>query len=86
MIKEKVMRPEESWDAIAGRLADAFDGYEKNTLDGLRFSRDDEWIHVRPSGTEPVVRLIAEAPEEALTRALLDRARDVVFSAAEGGK
>ena len=85
MVKEKITRPDEAWDDLAVRLMDAFAGYDVNRDDGLRFSRDEEWIHVRPSGTEPVVRLIAEAPEETRTRGLLDRARDAVFSAAEGG-
>ena len=33
--------------------------------DGLRLSWQDRWLHVRPSGTEPIVRLIAEAPTTA---------------------
>ena len=30
--------------------------------DGLRLSWADRWVHARPSGTEPIVRFIAEAP------------------------
>jgi phosphomannomutase len=41
----------------------------------MRFARDEEWVHVRASGTEPVVRVIAEAPEGARTRALVENAR-----------
>ena len=85
MVKEKITRPDEAWDELSARLEGAFDDFDVNRVDGLRFSRGDEWIHVRPSGTEPVVRLIAETPEASQTRALLDRARDAVFSAAEGG-
>ncbi|HEX7024484.1 MAG TPA: phosphoglucosamine mutase [Gemmatimonadales bacterium] len=33
--------------------------------DGLRLSWPGRWVHLRPSGTEPVVRFIAEAPTEA---------------------
>jgi phosphomannomutase len=33
-----------------------------NTLDGLRLDWPDRWVHVRPSNTEPIVRVIAEAP------------------------
>lgn len=35
-----------------------------NTLDGLRLDWSDRWVHVRPSNTEPIVRVIAEAPKE----------------------
>ena len=31
--------------------------------DGLRLDWDDRWVHVRSSNTEPIVRVIAEAPE-----------------------
>ena len=34
----------------------------KQRLDGFRLDWDDRWLHVRPSNTEPVVRVIAEAP------------------------
>jgi phosphomannomutase len=33
-----------------------------NKLDGLRLDWPDRWLHVRPSNTEPIVRVIAEAP------------------------
>jgi phosphomannomutase len=33
-----------------------------NKLDGLRLDWPDRWVHIRPSNTEPVVRVIAEAP------------------------
>jgi phosphomannomutase len=33
-----------------------------NRLDGLRLDWEDRWVHVRPSNTEPIVRVIAEAP------------------------
>ena len=34
-------------------------------LDGLRLDWEDRWVHVRPSNTEPIVRVIAEAPQRA---------------------
>jgi phosphomannomutase len=36
-----------------------------NRLDGLRLDWEDRWVHVRPSNTEPIVRVIAEAPRPA---------------------
>lgn len=34
-----------------------------NREDGLRLDWPDRWVHVRPSNTEPIVRVIAEAPD-----------------------
>jgi phosphomannomutase len=41
-------------------------------------SRDEEWVHIRASGTEPVVRVIAESSSEPRTRDLIDIARRVL--------
>ena len=43
-------------------------------VDGLRLDGPDWWLHVRPSNTEPVVRVIAEAPAEAQAKQLCDEA------------
>jgi phosphomannomutase len=45
-----------------------------NTLDGLRMDFERSWILVRPSGTEPVFRIIAESPTAAETERLLENA------------
>ncbi len=75
MIKHKAARSNEPWDVTAARLEARFAGHALETADGLKFSRDDEWVHVRTSGTEPVVRVIAESPSDERTRALIDQAR-----------
>jgi phosphomannomutase len=41
------------------KLIDSF-GPPDDTRDGLWYGKDGGWIHIRPSGTEPVVRFIAE--------------------------
>lgn len=44
-----------------------------NTLDGIKYRLEDEsWLLIRPSGTEPVLRVYAEAPTEEGVRELLD--------------
>ena len=64
MLKEKI--------SFAGNLPDLYTKIQNlfpstalNTLDGLRLDFPDRsWIHVRPSNTEPIVRIIAEAKTE----------------------
>jgi phosphomannomutase len=46
-----------------------------DTQDGLRLSWPDRWLHVRLSGTEPIIRLIAEAPSRADAERLIDEGR-----------
>jgi phosphomannomutase len=50
----------ELFAALQKRFSDA----KANTLDGLRLDWANRWVHVRPSNTEPIVRVIAEAPDE----------------------
>lgn len=84
MVKDKFARGDEPWEAAASRLRARFADWAVDDADGLRFSRGDEWVHVRASGTEPVVRVIAETLSDQRTRAILEDARAAVESAARG--
>jgi phosphomannomutase len=75
MIKDKLSRSEEPWDHASERLRRAFSDYASDLTDGLRLTRGEGWVHIRPSGTEPIVRVIAESPSDDATRALVERAR-----------
>lgn len=46
--------------------------------DGLRLAWADSWLHVRPSGTEPIVRFIAEARTADAAGELIERARRIL--------
>lgn len=47
-----------------------------DTLDGVRFDwSDSSWIHIRPSNTEPVIRIIGEAKDENRINALFEQVR-----------
>jgi phosphomannomutase len=49
-----------------------------NTLDGVKYLlADDSWLLIRPSGTEPVLRVYAEAREPGMVEALLAHGRSV---------
>jgi phosphomannomutase len=60
------------------RLRDRFPDAEPDERDGLRLSWQDRWLHVRPSGTEPIVRLIAEAPTAEDAERLVGAARELL--------
>ena len=75
IVKDKLPRPNASLDAVYAALQSAFPDAVADTQDGLRLAWPDRWVHVRPSGTEPIVRVIAEAPDEAGARELVRRSR-----------
>jgi phosphomannomutase len=76
IVKDKLKRPNASLDAVYAALRSAFADATSDMQDGLRLAWPDRWVHVRPSGTEPIVRVIAEAPDEAAARELVRRSRE----------
>ncbi|HMO35930.1 MAG TPA: phosphoglucosamine mutase [Gemmatales bacterium] len=48
--------------ALYESLIEKYPDARVNRLDGLRLDWPDRWVHIRPSNTEPIVRVIAEAP------------------------
>ena len=78
IVKDKLRRPDAPLDSVYAALRSAFADAEPDTQDGLRLTWKDRWVHVRPSGTEPIVRVIAEAPSEREAEALIHAGRDAV--------
>jgi phosphomannomutase len=60
------------------RLRERFADAAADDRDGLRLAWRDRWLHVRPSGTEPIVRLIAEAPTADDAETLITAARELL--------
>ncbi len=50
--------------AVIERVAAAFSGAEQDRLDGLTVENGSWWFNLRPSNTEPLLRLNLEAPDE----------------------
>jgi len=70
-----------SRDRLAGLFAALQNHWPQaraNTLDGLRLDWPDRWLHVRPSNTEPIVRVIAEAPDLDTAKALCRQVGDML--------
>ena len=75
IVKAKLDRPAGSLESWYAALGDRMPGATADRQDGLRLALRDRWMHCRPSGTEPVVRIIAEAPTRADAEDLVERGR-----------
>ncbi len=62
----------------AERLVAALGPGETDLRDGVKWLGRDGWVHVRASNTEPVVRIIAEAQDEAAAVELIDKVRAIL--------
>jgi len=85
IVKAKVERGagsrEQGLTRVYAELQRRFPDARADTQDGLRLAWRDRWLHVRPSNTEPIIRLIAEAPSGAKggggAQELVDEARRI---------
>lgn len=78
MKNEMVARLTDNAPASIAGLAVA----DVQTVDGVKYHLDgDSWLLIRPSGTEPVLRVYAEAPSADAVKALLGYGEEVAASA-----
>ena len=74
MIKDKLEGSAEQAYRLIVLLKKAYEGRGRTSLlDGLKVDFPDHWIHVRPSNTEPIIRVIAESRSAETAKAALRR-------------
>jgi phosphomannomutase len=78
IVKEKYTVAREGLTKLFEALPARWPEAAVNRVDGLRLDWKDRWVHVRPSNTEPVVRVIAEAPGAAEAEQLCRDVRDAI--------
>jgi len=79
MSKQKITLGKSDRSSLENILTDIALHYpeaETNALDGLKLDFADSWVHLRPSNTEPIVRIYAEAPSKEQAEELADRLKD----------
>jgi len=82
MIKEKIPCKERAKERAIKALKTKLKGRISNTLDGIRVDMKGRgWVLVRASGTEPLLRLYAEAKTENELLEILDEFRPLVLNA-----
>ncbi len=64
---------------IYEKLKEKFSGCSFNELDGLKIFTQDYWIHVRPSNTEPVFRIIIESGTKKQNETLFKSVKDTII-------
>ncbi|MDZ7745015.1 MAG: phosphoglucosamine mutase [Halobacteriales archaeon] len=70
-------------ERVRERLLSAYNEERVSTLDGVRVETDDGWFLLRASGTQPLVRVTAEAHDETRAATLFEEAREYVEAAKE---
>jgi phosphomannomutase len=72
--KNKIeLTPEINVDAILEKMAANYVHEEVDTTDGVKIYIGKEWVHLRKSNTEPIIRIYSESKSEASANALAER-------------
>ena len=74
MFKRKIPLPSDQIFGIVERLKHQYASSHIDVTDGLKifFDKQNAWVHVRPSNTEPILRIVSEAPEQDTAQHLND--------------
>jgi phosphomannomutase / phosphoglucomutase len=83
LVKEKVVCPSELRTRVVSSVGETFRkaGQRVVTIDGVKAFREGGWVLLRPSGTEPLLRLFAEAKDPASARRFADESLAAVRQA-----
>ncbi len=73
MVKEKVSIEGMDPDKVLATFAERYKDEQINLLDGVKIDFGNTWVHLRKSNTEPIVRVMTEAPDEKQAKDLADR-------------
>ncbi len=73
MVKQKVNIEGMNPDSVLKSIAEKYKDEQINLLDGVKIDFQKSWVHLRKSNTEPIVRVIAEAPTEEEALQLAER-------------
>ncbi len=77
MIKKKIKISKERFEKRKENIIKVFKG-RLNFLDGLRITTKDYWLHIRPSKTEPLIRIIGEARNKKQIEEYIKKIRDIL--------
>ena len=72
--KNKIqLTPEIDVDLILDRLKEKYKNQPVNTVDGVKIEFDMEWVHLRKSNTEPIIRIYAEGNTQRVADSLVNK-------------
>ncbi len=78
IIKQKTPIEEGMAAQAVAKLEEHYRNETIDLQDGIRIDIENMWAHVRASNTEPIMRIIAEAPNEQAAQSLIDQVRAVI--------
>jgi len=78
IVKEKIYCPPVKAHSIVSELKRLYSHQEVNMLDGIKVEKEDGWIHIRVSATEPMIRIISESQSREKAKERMERASNFI--------
>ena len=75
MLKQRVDSAGVDLDRVISKIIDDLTPEHVDSRDGFKLSWSNRWVHIRPSNTEPIVRIYSEAKERSIAQQLIDRVK-----------
>lgn len=86
LVKKRIpLPPKRDVSKVLEALSSVYPDATIERIDGVRFLWEDAWISVRPSGTEPLIRVFAESPNPDLATRLVTETAEHVQKLLEKG-
>jgi phosphomannomutase len=60
-------------DALLKRVEEKYKNQPYSTIDGLKIEFDKQWVHLRRSNTEPIIRIYSEGDSETVANNLANK-------------
>ena len=79
IVKDKINLDAIEKDAVLEKAKFVFTDAEVNTIDGVKFTWEDSWIHLRSSNTEPIMRIYAEGLSIRIAQGLVDKIKKTIL-------
>ena len=79
IVKDKINLDAIEKDAVLEQAKSVFTDAEVNMIDGVKFTWEDSWIHLRSSNTEPIMRIYAEGSSKRIAQGLVDKIKKTIL-------
>ena len=74
MSKKKIqLTPDLNVDQLLDKMAENYTNEQVSTIDGVKIDFADQWVHLRKSNTEPIIRIYTEAGSQEAADTLADK-------------
>ncbi|MEN6444981.1 MAG: phosphoglucosamine mutase [Candidatus Cloacimonas sp.] len=79
--KDKLILDDFQVNTLLAKILTHYPNYELDTQDGIKLIGNKHFIHIRPSGTEPIIRIYTESESTEKSWALCEEAKNIIIQA-----